>query len=128
MEAKIRTYDDLLLEKVRLQSLLNDQRALIRQDVADLRNELKPIKSVLGFAGKLLSKDKRNPVINAGVDLIGDVLLKNFLFARSGFLLKWIAPYIIKNFSANLLAKNQSGILDMLSEKVKQLLSGRRKQ
>jgi hypothetical protein len=120
MKTKINSYADLLQERERLANNLLLQRAQIRQDVADLREELKPLRTAIAFVGKFVSKDKSNPLLSIGVDMLGDILFKNFLFARSGFLTKHIAPFLLKNLSMNLLSRNGDGILDMISEKIRQ--------
>ena len=124
MKTRIRTFEDLEAEKLRLQTVLAYQGSLIKSDVNVLREELRPIKSVLGFAGKFISKDKKNPLLNAGVDIAGDIILKNLIFARSGFLTKWILPYLIKNFSANFLSDNKTGLVDKISDKITALIGG----
>ena len=121
MIERIRTYEDLLAEKARLQSVLNYNRELIRKDIANVKEEMKPLKTVMGFLSKFTSKDGRNPLINVGVDLIGDVLLKNFLFAKSGFITKFIAPYLIKNFSSNMLTNSGGNIMEKISNTIHQV-------
>ena len=101
--------------------------SLIRKDIADIREELKSIKTVLGFLNRFTSREKNNPLVNVGVDLIGDVILRNILFARSGFITKHVAPYLLKNFSSNFISKAGINILQRLTEKFHQVTDRFRK-
>jgi hypothetical protein len=127
MKTKIKCYEDLLQERIRLESDLAIQGAQVRQDVALLREELKPVRTAIAFAGKFVSNDKNNPLLSIGVDMLGDLFFKNLLFARSGFLTKHIAPFLLKNLSAKFLSRNGDGILDMLSEKIRHFTARFRK-
>jgi hypothetical protein len=124
MMAKIKSYSDLKQEQLRLEGLLAMQGALIKKDVSDLREELKPVRAALQFTGKLISKDKTNPLLNIGIDFIGDTLFKNFLFAKSGFLIRSLAPLLLKNLGSNYIARNGDGLLDQISHKLKDIAAG----
>jgi hypothetical protein len=100
----IKTYGDLLAEKEELTALLSIQKEFIRQDVKNLREELKPVSHVVDVLGKITTKDKSNPALAFGVDLAGDLLIKNTLLRRGGWLTRLIVPFVFKNLSSHLLA------------------------
>lgn len=112
--SNIRNYDDLIAEKEQLEQTLIGQRSIIRQDIADLKQELKPVTQILGFISKITIKDKHNSLIAMGVDLLGDVLIKNLLLAKSGWITRAVLPFFIKNYSSNLIGKNGDNILRKL--------------
>ena len=59
--------------------------------------------------------------MKVGVDFIGDILLRNILFARSGFITKHVAPLLLKNLSSNLVSKAGIDILHRLTAKFYEL-------
>ena len=127
MSVNIKTYSDLVNEKKRLQMDLAYHGRLIRKDIADIKEELKPIKAVLAFVSKFISRDRGNPLVTVGVDFIGDILFRNILFARSGFITKHVAPFILKNFSSNLFSRAGASILQRLTSKLHQVTDRFRK-
>ncbi len=112
---RIQTYDDLLNEKAELEKLLLVQRSIVRQDIAELKEELRPAKQLVSFLGKITLRDKNNSLLNLGVDVVGDVLIKNFLLAKTGWVSRLILPYFIKTFTSNVINKNGQGIVKKLT-------------
>ena len=110
----IRTYDDLLKEKTRLKALLQAQKELIREDVEDIKEELKPIKSAIGVIGKFTTRDKSNPLLTSATETVVDLLVKKLVLARSGWLTKLVVPFLMKNVSSHLVNDNQGAIFSKL--------------
>jgi hypothetical protein len=79
-----------------------------------LRKEIQPTIDLLQFMSKLTTKGKSNGFITAGVDIIGDFLLKNILLAKSGWLVRLVIPFLVKNYSNHELAKDGTGLLAKL--------------
>jgi hypothetical protein len=105
----IKTYDDLLAEKEELTAHLATQKAFIKQDILMLKEELKPATNVVSLLGKMVRKDKTNPAIALGVDIVGDLLIKNTLLRRGGWLTRLVIPFIAKNLSSHLLNGRHNG-------------------
>jgi hypothetical protein len=105
MNKKIQSYNDLVEEKERLETLLNVQRQQIRNNWVEVKHELKPIQNTFDFLGKFTRRDKSNPLLNFGIDVAGDVLLKRILLARADWVTKLFLPVFLKNFSSNVLGK-----------------------
>jgi len=119
MNSPIRTYADLVYEKERLEALLALQKEVIRKDIVILREELQPTVDLLTFLSKITTKTKGNSLLTAGIDIAGDLILKNILLAKSGWMVRLILPYFIKNYSTHELAKNGSTILSKIVDKFK---------
>jgi hypothetical protein len=102
----MKTYKELLDEKARLESLLVSQRILIHEDIKGLKDQFVPVSHAFTTIVKVFAPDKKNPIVSAGVNFAGDVLLKKFILARTGWLTKLIVPYIVKNYSSHLINKN----------------------
>jgi hypothetical protein len=101
MDRKISTYEDLLYEQQRLTSRLRSQEEQIKVDIAGVKEGLsKKVDNI----SKLSSRDKvANPFMMFGLDMAIDYLLRRVLFARAGFLLKAVVPYVVKNYSSHII-------------------------
>jgi hypothetical protein len=104
MNKRIQTYDDLCEEKQRLEILLTLQREQLREDIADIKEQLTPVTNVFSFVRKVAVRNKSNTLLNFGLDIAGDLLLKKFLLRRAGWLTRLAVPYVVKNYSSNSLA------------------------
>lgn len=98
----IRSREDLLAEKQRLQNLLAVQKQQIRMDIVGVKEELQPAFTILSVVGKFVSPEKRsNGLLATGsaitIDWLAHKLFKNSLLARM------FLPPLIKNFSSHLL-------------------------
>jgi hypothetical protein len=116
---KIETYKDLETEKQKLEAILRTQKAMIRRDVAELREEFRPVKEALKFVGKFTTRDKSNPAIALGVDVAGDALLKNGLLKKTGWLTRLIVPFLAKNYATHTIANKENNFFHRLATKFK---------
>lgn len=111
MTKRIQSYKDLLEEKERLQLLLKTQKEIVKQDMRSIKEEFAPLRSVAAFAGKLLSRDHSNFVLNAGANAAIDLLVKNLFLSKAGWLTKRLIPFILKNYSSHFISENKDSIL-----------------
>jgi hypothetical protein len=107
----ITTYEDLLQEKQHLKQKLVLQKADFRHHGAVLKEKFNPIEKVAGVVKNLTTPDTRNPLVNTGLNLAIDVLLRGFYMARIGWLPKLVVPFVIKNLSSNLVNKRGKSIV-----------------
>lgn len=118
MTKRIQSYSDLLSEKERLEVLLNVQKETLRRDIYELkeeiREEIEPIRSFVSFTAKLVRRDGSNPILNAGVDTLINLIVKKLILSRAGWLTKRIVPFLLKNFSSHIIAENKEALLDKL--------------
>jgi hypothetical protein len=119
MTKKINTYEDLLEEKERLQKLLQAQKDLVRADIAELKLKLKPAAEAAGFVSKFITRDNSNPIINLGISSAIDLLIKNVLLSKAGWLGRRIIPFLLKNFSSHVVDDNIEGIKHKVSSFLK---------
>ena len=115
--SNIRTYQDLLDQKKELETSLDISRELMRIDVAELHQEWKPIHKFLSGFGKLTSKGA-SPLLSMGLEIAADVLIRNTLLARTGWLAKFVVPFVLKNFSTHVLNKNGTSIFKKLADRL----------
>ena len=114
MTKRIQTYQDLLDEKERLQSVLKVQKEILRQDLSDIKEELKPLRSAVAFAGKLITRDHTNTILNAGADTLINLVVKNIFLSRAGWFTRFIVPLLAKNYSSHFISENKKSIVNKL--------------
>lgn len=119
MNRTIRTYNDLLQEKQRLNALLKAQKELVRQDVQSIRQELVPVQKAIEWVGRLTTRDRNNILLTGASDFLVDVIVKKGLLARASWITRIAIPFIAKNLSSHLLA----GYKDVLLAKLASWLS-----
>jgi hypothetical protein len=111
MTKRITTYEELLLEKHRLKLQLHGQKELLRQDIAGLKEQIKPVQSAISFLTKITTRDPENPLINGTVNSLIDSLVKNVLLARAGWFMKLAVPFFMKNFASHAIDEKKDKIL-----------------
>ncbi|MBV4360002.1 hypothetical protein [Pinibacter aurantiacus] len=100
---KISTYRELVAEEQRLSAELATQKLAIQTEWNNTKQQLKPFENALGFVSKISTKNKSNPLLNMGLDLGVDVLIRRLLLGNAGFVTKLLVPTIIRNYSSNML-------------------------
>lgn len=111
----IRTYEDLMEEKERLNQLLAAQKELIRQDFNEIKQEFAPVRSAISLVGKFTSKDNRSFLLTTATDTIIEILVRRMILAKAGWFTRIVVPFFMKNFSSHVIADNKDKILDKLS-------------
>jgi hypothetical protein len=110
----ITSYEDLLQEKQRLQQKLILQKADFKHHWAVLSHKLSPVEKMAGVVKNLTTPDTRNPLLNTGLNLGIDLLLRGFYVSRIGWLPKIVVPFVLKNISSNLVNKKGKSIFKSL--------------
>jgi hypothetical protein len=114
MTKRIRTYQDLLDERQKLEQLLHAQKELVIQDFKEVKEELKPVREAITFIRKITSRDNTSFLLTTGASKLIDVLFKKVILARAGWLSKMIIPFFVKNYSSHVLAENKDKLLNKL--------------
>lgn len=114
MTKTIRTYQDMMDEKQRLQGLLAAQKQLLSTDIQEIKESLKPVQSALSFVGKLVTRDSGNFILNAGANKLINMVVKNMILARAGWFAKLVVPFLVKNFSSHIISEKKGAILSKL--------------
>lgn len=105
--SKIKTYEDLLQEEQRLLSDLKVQEVAIRNDIAGVKEGLKPIGNVMRTIGKFTTRDRTGAFANFGLDFGVDLIVRRFLLAKAGWFTKILVPYLLKNYSSHIISEKQ---------------------
>ena len=114
MSNTIRSYNELLIEKQKLQALLIAQRELIRYDIQDLKAEFKPALDAVSLIGKVTTRDGSNPLFTSAANSLIDLILKRIVLSRSGWLSRLAIPFFVKNISSHVIAEHKDDIMNKL--------------
>ena len=114
--SRIKTYADLEAEKLRLMALLRNHEEAIKADVANVREGLQPVNNALKVINKMATRDNRVPVMNFGLEMGIDLLVRRVLLGRAGWFAKIVVPYLIKNYTSHFIGEEKK---EMLLSKVR---------
>ncbi len=103
MNKKIETYNDLLEEKKRLEILQVTQKADIKHSWEGVKESLTPVTNVFSFLGKVTHRKHLSPILDFGIDMAGDVVLRKILLSKADWVTRLLLPMFIKNYSSNVL-------------------------
>ncbi len=107
MNNRIKNYEDLLQEQQRLVSLLKTQESFIRVDIAGVKEGLKPFGRAMNVVNKMATRDNTAPVLNFGLEMGIDLLVRRVLLARAGWFTKVVVPFLVKNYSSHILGEDK---------------------
>lgn len=102
MTTQITSYKELMQEKARLKALLAVQEDQIKEDWQLIKEDLKPVVLVGDTIRKLLTRKAGMTAVQLGVNIIADGFVKKVLLSRTGWLTRFIVPFLIKNFGSHL--------------------------
>ena len=111
----IRTYSDLQEEKKRLEAMLCSQKGIIHQDLIELREEFRPVLKVLSMVGKITNRNGSNPLIAMGVNLVGEVFLRNMALTRGTNFVRLVVPFLAKKVSSYFQKNDRATIFQKLA-------------
>jgi hypothetical protein len=105
MKTRITSHQDLIQQRLELQRQLEFKRAQIREDFAALKEEVSPALKVASVIGKVTTRESRsNVVLQTGANLAIDWATRK-LFPKANFLIKLIAPVLVKNYASHFLGR-----------------------
>lgn len=125
MNNRIKTYADLEAEEKRLMGLLKIHEENIKVSIAGVKEGLKPFNKAMHVVHDLTTREKTGPVVNFGLDMGIDILLRRILLARAGWLTKVVVPFVVKNYSSHLISEEMR---ETITKKVKSILKKVRPQ
>jgi hypothetical protein len=110
MTKPIKTYQDMLDEKERLEILLGNQKEKVKNSAHALKAEFKPAFSAISFLGSLVTRDSTNPVLGATANTMIDLVVKKLILGRAGWIARTIIPLLVKNMSSHYIADHETDI------------------
>lgn len=117
---KIDNLNDLKSERKRLKLKLKQQEELVKSDLQWIKKELTPINAASKVLSKfLISKDKG--IINHGLGIGVESLLKNFILKNSSWVTRLVIPFLAKNFTGNLMIEKKPELFSYLKSLIHKL-------
>jgi hypothetical protein len=118
MNSTINTYESLISEKARLERLLEEQKLQLRKDFTlfkdQLEHRLEPASKLLNTVDVFTGHNGAKPILNFGLGLGVDMLLRNTLFKKAGFITKIAAPFLLRTFTKNITNEMRGGFLQII--------------
>jgi hypothetical protein len=116
--SSIRTHDDLVKERQRLLALLEEQKAMIKVDVRELKEELRPLFTVMKIVGKVTTRGTRNDMlVDTGSSLAVDLLARNV--AGKSAIARMFLPGVLKNVASHLIYNAKPFLQKIFSKRKK---------
>ena len=115
MTDRINSYKELLEEKARLTTLLETQKAVLKEDFQEIKEEFAPVKNAISVIGKITTKDNSNWLLTTAADTAIDLVVRKFILSRAGWFTRIILPFFMKNLSSHLIADNKDTIFSKIS-------------
>jgi hypothetical protein len=116
MNNTIKSYDDFLEEKERMKNLLVLQKKHLQDNWEEFKIELHPVNNVFHVLGQMTKRDKTNPLLNLGINLVGDILLNKILLSRAGWITRLAVPFVVKNYSSHILGKKGRSLISKVGQ------------
>jgi hypothetical protein len=107
---KLTTYDELLSERQRLKLRLQEEKVEMMGELEIIRQKLKPVSTMVEFAEKLVTKDKTNPLVDTGLSIGLDLLLRKVVLRNAGWIVKLLAPLFVRNYLSHEIHENAGWI------------------
>lgn len=109
--SRIKNYADLEAEKLRLTALLKNHEEAIKADVVNVKEGLRPMSNALSVMNKMATRDNRVPVMNFGLEMGIDLVVRRFLLGRAGWFAKIVVPYLVKNYSSHFIGDEKKALI-----------------
>lgn len=116
--SRIRTHDDLVKERQRLHALREEQKAQIKIDVRELKEELRPLSALMSIVGKVTTRETRNDLlVNTGSSLAVDLLAGKILAKNP--ITRMFLPGVLKNVASHLVYNAKPFLQKLFSKRKK---------
>ena len=107
---KINNYEDLILERRRLESDLAHYKSIIISELDEIKHKLEPITDAVSFftpSRNPAANNGSSKLIQAGANLGIELLVRQKLLSKAGWLTKLVLPFILKKISSRAIEKVQ---------------------
>jgi hypothetical protein len=106
--SRITNYDELVLERRKLEADLALYKSLINKEVQEFRHKLEPLTNVVTFFTPSKNPPPNNKLLEVGTNLGIELLVRQKLLAKAGWLTKLVLPFILKKVSSKAIERVQS--------------------
>lgn len=102
---KINNYTELVAERKRIEQELAIQKAQINDEIQEIKDNLKPVTGLLSFFNTSKKQSLKSSAIQVGANIGIDVLLRNTILGKAGWLTRLILPFVAKKISSIMIEK-----------------------
>lgn len=113
MKTKIQNQDDLRAERTRLNNQIQVAKAKMRNEFTAIKTELNPARQAVGVIGDIFTAPQKG-LLNMGIGLGVDTILRRGLLSRAGWVTKLIVPFLVRNVASNYISKNRESVVENL--------------
>jgi hypothetical protein len=99
---QITNYKELLQEKARLKALLTEQEVLIQEDWHVIKENLRPYTHAATIIRNFFTRKATVSAVQLGVNIFADGFVKKVLLGKTGWIVRTIVPFFIKNYASHL--------------------------
>ncbi|OQP46955.1 hypothetical protein A4H97_05390 [Niastella yeongjuensis] len=99
---QITNYKELLQEKARLKGLLAEQELQIKEDWQVIKEDLKPYTNAAATIRNFFTRKATVSAMQLGVNIFADGFVKKVLLGNTGWLIRTVVPFFIKNYASHL--------------------------
>lgn len=102
---KINNYIELVAQRKRIEQELAIQKAQIQDEIQEIKDKLKPVTGLLSFFNTSKKQSLKSSAMQVGANIGIDVLLRNTLLGKAGWLARLILPFVAKKISSKVIEK-----------------------
>ena len=102
---KISNYEELVAERMRIQQELSLQKAQINEEIQEIKDKIKPVTGLLSFFGTSKKQSLKSSAMQVGANIGIDVLLRNTLLGKAGWLTRLVLPFVAKKLSSKVIER-----------------------
>ena len=103
--SKINNYEELILEKKRLEADLVHYKSMISAEIDTIKHKMEPITDVVSFFSPSKNGPQNNKLLQAGANLGIDLLVRQKFLSKAGWLTKLVVPFLLKKVSSKAIEK-----------------------
>lgn len=96
---KIRNFQDLINERLRLESALAIQKMEVRMELREVKEIFIPLTSAMKWLPRIQQSIYPTTLASAGANAGIDILIKNKILTNSHWVVRTIVPFVLKRFS-----------------------------
>lgn len=109
--SKISNYEELVLERKKAEAKLNYYKSVISEEIDVLKHKMEPITNVISFLSTTKNGSpgsNTNTLLQAGTNLGIELLVRQKLLSKAGWLTKLVVPFLLKKVSSKAIESVQA--------------------
>lgn len=119
---KIENYQQLKEAKILSKRRLQDLEIMIKEDVEEIKNDLKPL-NLAGNAIRSMLSSEKHGLVSESLGMGVNAIVKGLLLRKTNFITKTLVAFAAKNLANNMVMKNSENILDWLQSHLRKIKS-----